>query len=116
MYGSLQNRMQENHVAATPEVGMGATILAYTDRYAGTVVRVYPNGAFVVQEDHAKRTDSNGMSESQTYEYSPNPNGAEHLFKRVSRGRAKGQYRENGRMQGNGVMLGVRRKYNDFSF
>jgi len=109
--------MQENTVAPTPEVGMGATILAYTDRYAGTVVSVNPkNGAFVVREDHAQRVDQNGMSESQTYAYSPNPDGTEYVFKRVSHGRLKGQYRENGRSRGNGVRLGVRRKYNDFSF
>lgn len=117
MYGSLVNRIQESTQAPTPEVGMGATVLGYSDRYAGTIVRVDPkNGAFWVRQDNAKRVDGNGMSESQTYEYSPNPEGREFLFKRVTRGKLKGQYREDGRSQGNGVLIGQRRQYYDFTF
>ena len=29
----------------------------------------------VVQQDHAKRKDNNGMSDCQSYEYTPNPDG-----------------------------------------
>ena len=74
--GSMINHLSGNANYPTPEVGMGATILMWSDRYATTIIEVSENGKqVVVQEDHAKRTDSNGMSDSQTYEYSPNPEG-----------------------------------------
>ena len=63
-------------------IGNGATIYYWSDRHGGTLIDVITrkNGRrfIVVQEDHAKRTDSNGFSESQTYEFTPNPQGAKH--------------------------------------
>ena len=58
------------------QVGDGVTINMWSDRHAGTVVFVSKSGREVhVQQDNAKRTDKNGMSESQSYEYERNPNG-----------------------------------------
>lgn len=110
-----------------PEVGMGATILAYTDRYAGTIIDVKEiNGGWdiVIQEDKAKRTDSNGMSEMQTYEYSPDPKAPTYNYRFESAKPEKGwrptYTKANGRVcfiqGGNGLRIGERRKYNDFSF
>ena len=45
-----------------PTVGMGATILHWTDRTAGTIVEV-GDGYFVVQADHAICTDELGRSD-----------------------------------------------------
>ena len=60
-------------------IGNGATIYYWSDRHGGTLIDVITrkNGRrfIVVQEDHAKRTDRNGFSESQTYEFTPNPEG-----------------------------------------
>jgi hypothetical protein len=95
---------------------MGATVLGWTDRYAGTIVDVGLDGSFTVQEDKAIRTDKNGMSESQEYEYERNLNGRRFLFRAVRRGKAKGQLREGGKANGSGVLIGDRRKYHDFSF
>ena len=85
---------------------MGATILMWTDRYAGTVIRVTPTQIHV-QEDKATRTDKNGMSESQDYEYAPNPQGRVWIFRKTKRG-----YRANGA----GLLLDSREAYHDYSF
>tara|TARA_E500000318_G_scaffold44839_1_gene42381 strand:- start:401 stop:865 length:465 start_codon:yes stop_codon:yes gene_type:complete len=63
-------------------IGNGATIYYWSDRHGGTLIDVITrkNGRrfIVVQVDHAKRTDRNGFSESQTYEFTPNPEGRKH--------------------------------------
>lgn len=94
-----------------PKVGMGATILMWTDRHAGTIGWVSASGAkIVVQEDKATRVDKNGMSDSQEYAYEPDPDGRTWVFTR----RRDGKYREKGGRTG--LLLGHRRKYHDFSF
>lgn len=117
--GSLVNHLYSRSAPRTPRtpvVGEGATILGWTDRHAGTVIEVRADGSFTVQEDTVQRVDSNGMSEMQTYEYTPNPAGLTHDFAPVKRGKAKGQLRERGSKDGNGVVLGRRDHYHDFSF
>jgi len=99
-----------------PCVGMGATILAWTDRYAGTIISVGLNGSLVVQEDRATRVDGNGMSEAQEYAFDRDLNGRIYDFQPVQRGKAKGQLREGGKKDGYAVLVGDRRKYHDFSF
>lgn len=94
-----------------PVVGMGATVLMWTDRCAGTIGWVSASGhKLVVQEDAATRTDANGMSDSQEYAYAPDPDGKTWVFTR----RRDGKYREKGGRTGLG--LGYRRKFHDFSF
>lgn len=64
----------------------------------------------VLQEDTATRTDNNGMSESQSYEYTPNPNGQIFFATLRKDGRWRiSKVNEN-------VTLNVRRKYHDYSF
>lgn len=112
--GSLVNHLMSGHVGGpVPVVGMGATILCWTDRHAATVVKVSPSGKTVwVQEDTATRTDSNGMSEVQTYEYTANPAAPLKAFRLGKHG-----WREAGSGgKGNALALGVRRSYHDFSF
>ena len=79
-YGSLQNLIAGSNPELIPTVGMGATEICWTDRNPFTVVEVKTNskGAvveLVVQSDDYKRTDNYGMSESQRYEFTPNPEG-----------------------------------------
>jgi len=96
-----------------PKVGDGATIIMYTDRHAATVVAV--NGKTVkIQRDTATRTDSNGMSESQSYSYAPNIEAQVETFTL----RATGRYVRQGDDENNGTKLtiGLRRTYHDFSF
>lgn len=53
---------------------MGATINYNTDRKPSAVVEVSKSGKRAkIQEDKAKHIDKNEQSESQKYEYSPNP-------------------------------------------
>lgn len=83
--GSVVNHLLAGADPTPPEVGAGATICHWTDRTACTVIAI-DRGVVVVREDHAKRTDSNGMSEVQAYEFSPNPDGRVWHFKRNKRG------------------------------
>lgn len=68
--GSMMNLLMGNN-NSIPVVGKGATICLYSDRHAYQVMKVSANGKHIImQACNAKRTDSNGMSESQTYDYS----------------------------------------------
>lgn len=120
--GSLVNHLHSRSVKGQPEpeVGMGATILCYTDRRAATVV-AWDGKILTVCEDHAKRVDGNGMSESQRYEFSPNPNGYESNFRKNKNGMWEEVVRnpETGRWNktgGYGLLIGRRDHYRDFSF
>lgn len=94
-----------------PEVGMGVTVSVGSDRYPGTVIQVTQNGRRVVfQYDLYKRIDSNGMSESQTYEFSSDPNGRTE----IATLRKDGRYRITGSKTP--VHIGSRSAYYDFSF
>lgn len=100
---------------ALPEVGKGATICYLSDRHAATIIKVSANGKEVtIRQDHARRTDSNGMSEIQEYEYTPNENGPESIFTL----RKNGRYVKLGESMNNGlgIKIGVRREYHDYCF
>lgn len=92
-------------------VGMGATIQYHSDRDPATIIEVSPSGKrIVIQEDSVVRTDNNGMSECQTYEYHCNPEGTVH----IATLRKDGSFRLTGGKTL--VSVGERRKYYDFSF
>lgn len=110
VFGSLNNRLMENVKPPVPTVGMGGTILMYSDRHAVTVVEVLSPKRIVVQEDTARRTDKNGMSECQDYEYSPNPNAPRIEFSL----RKDGRWRQS--KTTTVLMLGERDSYHDYSF
>jgi len=105
--------------APQPEIGMGCTILMWTDRTPGTIVglRTFKTGknagkvsAVLVQEDNASRIDTNGMSESQSYTFTPNPEAPVLIFKAGRN--AGGVFRGDvGRLR-----IGERGKYHDFGF
>lgn len=124
--GSLVNHLFARGVKGqpTPEVGMGATLLSYTDRHAATIcsVETIRGTLYIsVQEDNAVRTDSNGMSESQEYTYTPNPDGYVKTFRLGKKGMWEAVYKnpETGRWnvsQVGGLRIGSRETYHDFSF
>ena len=107
-----------------PVVGMGATILHWTDRDAGTITKVFAIGkdlAIEVQQDKATRTDTNGMSEMQTYAYEADPNGARSTWRFKAGAWKQVRYSEDTKRwrlveAGGGLQIGVRRAYHDFSF
>jgi hypothetical protein len=111
-HGSLHNTLYDRATGdVTPVVGMGATRIFWSDRHAATIIAVSRTGHKVtVQDDTATRTDKNGMSDAQSYDYAPNPNGPTAVYTR----RKDGTYRERG---GQGrLLINVRFHYHDFSF
>lgn len=121
--GSLMNHLYSRMVVGEPMpyVGMGATLLSWTDRDPATIVEVnLAKKYIVVQRDEAVRVDSNGMSESQEYEFTPNPNAPRMIYKKNRKGIWKRhEFNERGRLvlaHGQGLRIGERDKYYDFSF
>ena len=119
MQGSLTNRLMERAAPIVPAVGMGATVIMYTDRHACTVVQVAYSATgqpkwVAVQHDRATRSDTNGMSDSQSYTYAPDPAGLMEIFTL----RKSGKYVRKGDSMGNGtvLVLGVRDSHHDYSF
>ena len=126
--GSVFNHIDSRAVRGEPApyVGMGATILHWTDRSAATIIKVEViRGVTYVttQDDKAIRTDKNGMSESQEYSYSPDPTGCIRVFKKHPKtnfwkfcvlNSETGRYVQQ--KHGSGLKIGVREEYYDFSF
>lgn len=116
MRGSLLNRLFEGMEGRpAPIVGMGATVMYHTDRAAVTVVFVNEAGTRIeTTRDTCKRTDNNGMSECQAYEYTSN----------MGAGRSSWTLRKDGSWVragdpirgGQRVCLGSRDEYHDYSF
>lgn len=123
--GSLINHLHSRAVIGQPEPkpGMGVTYLSWTDRYPGTIFRVFKVGKTTYIETRAdsyKRVDKNGMSEDQDYEFKTEVNGARYFF-RIGRKGTWEQARQNeaGRWVksgGYGLRIGDRGAYHDFSF
>ncbi len=118
--GSLVNYMYGGKQDTNPEIGMGCTILMWSDRHAATIIGI-KNKIIKVQRDIATRTDKNGMSESQDYDYQEDPNGSIYFFKQDKDGSFR-EVRENimtGRYNyanGTRLLVGIREEYYDFSF
>jgi hypothetical protein len=93
-----------------PMPGMPCTIIHYSDRSPATVIRVSSSGKTCwIRPCKAVRTDNNGMSEMQQYDYHEVPEAKLiRVFKRKC-----GQWFTTG---GEKVGLGRREKYHDFSF
>ena len=114
MYGSVQNRIMENVKTIKPEVGMGATECLWSDRNPFVIVEVKDDRHIVVRALDWKRIDSNGMSESQEYEYTSNENNATKQLFLTKQG--KWREREGRRLVGNGWYIGSAERYYDFTF
>ena len=104
---SLVNHMLASVNQPRAKVGDGATICMWTDRKACTIVKV-TSSQIHVQEDISTRSDNNGMSENQHYDYMPNTRAPVIIFRKCSRG-----YKSN---QGSFLHVGSRNSYHDYSF
>lgn len=118
---SFVNHLYSAAKSPEPVVGMPATILSWTDRRPATVVEVNSKKRYiVVQEDNARRIDNNGMSESQEYEYTPNPEANRQVFRKMKDGswlrHVINPATNRLVKRSGGLMLGRREKYHDFSF
>ena len=104
--------------APQPEVGMGATVLMWSDRHACTIIEVthYKTGPLAgqvktvtAQRDQAVRIDNNGMSDAQSYVFLPDPNGSIGTF---THKRKTGRYERAGWT----LAIGYRDEFYDLSF
>lgn len=100
---SLVNHLHARGVIGQPEptVGMGVTLLKWTDRDAGTIQAVYTkSGATFVEvtQDDAELVDRSTRSESQDWRFTPCPNAHRLTFKR----------------QPDGIWQEMQRKFLDF--
>lgn len=125
--GSLINHLHSRAVIGqpAPEIGMGATLLGWTDRHAATITCVVTqDGKLVrigVKQDIATRIDRNGMSESQEYSYTENPDAYTQYFRLNKRGMWEGtrlnpDTKRWVKSEGCGLRIGERDEYYDFSF
>lgn len=114
-YGSLNNRISERAKNPVPVVGMGATEYCWSDRHAYEIIEVKDARHITVRAYDCRRTDNNGMSECQDYEYVSNPDGEIcHLFLTQ-----KGVWRErygNRKLGCNRWGIGHAEEYYDYSF
>lgn len=119
---SLVNHMYSRMTIGAPEpiVGMGVTMLLWTDRQAGTIVEVNAKKRYIaVTEDSTKRIDNNGISESQKYEYNAVMDGYRNYYRKDRKNQwRRCFYKENGRLVfgSGGLIIGHRESYYDFSF
>lgn len=112
--GSFINNLMQDSKHATPEVGMGVTMLSWTDRHPATIIEVSKSGKKItIQEDSWTRTDNNGMSDAQSYTFERDPNGytAEYSLRKNGRWVAVGSPQN-----GSSLLVGHRSKYYDYSF
>lgn len=92
----------------TTTVGMGATVVLYTDRHACTVVGISKSGKRVtLRRDQVTRLDARGRSESQSYRFAADPTGQVSTARLTKRGWSSG---------GCKVLIGVREEYYDPNF
>lgn len=125
---SLINEIYSRSVKGEPEpqVGMGATMLAYSDRYAGTIAEVRKSGKeVVVQQDHVLIVGGSIFDGSAVYEYKRNPTACGYVFRKDSKGFWRQCYREPGtdnrvlmhrKGSGFGLYIGRREEYRDPHF
>ncbi len=118
---SLTNHILSRAVIGQPEpaIGMGATLLAWTDRHAATI-KVVNGDLITVQEDTALRISGSTQDGSAAYEYAANPTGAVYVFKKQKNGTwAEVRLSEKNRWVktgGYGLRVGSREEYRDPSF
>ena len=111
--GSLMNHLYSGSRMESPVVGMGCTRLCWTDRHAATIVEVSKTGKRVgIVEDIATRSDAGGMSDCQSYEYSPGTGSPTYYTLRKN----GAWVREGDSMKGERLAIGLRNTYHDFSF
>lgn len=114
VFGNLMNRIAEGAKMPEPQVGMGCTINMHSDRHAATIVKVISKTRVQVQEDKAKLVSGSRQSESQEYEYTPNPKAEVRTFSK----RKNGLWIESkdGRSMGTSLTIGEREEYYDPGF
>lgn len=104
--GNVESWMMATSTQPAPKIGDGATVILWTDRYAGTIIKI-TRCQIHVQRDIPVRQDERGMSESQDYTYTADPKGQVYVFRKTKRGYKCGSF---------GLAIGVRDEYYDYCF
>ena len=116
--GSMINSIYGASRSPTPEVGMGVTVLYWTDRGAATVNEVVNEKTIRVVGDKSIRIDSNGMSDAQNYRYERGERygipgaGVVYTLRKNGRWVRRGDTMNGGQS----IALGYRDTYHDYSF
>ena len=124
--GSLVNHIYSRSTKGQPEptVGMGVTILHWSDRSTGTIVEVFKiknDWAIAVTGDDYKIVSGSTQDGSAEYEYISRMDSPHRSYWRFTE-KGWGQVRKNedtGRwlnIKGNGLIIGKRDRYYDPSF
>ena len=124
--GSVMNHLASRATIGQPEptVGMGATILMWTDRGAATITSVFKIGKttyLTVQRDREVRISGSVQDGSADYEFQRNPNGSTTTYRQARDGGWQkvdinpdtGRYVAT---RGAGLRIGERDEYRDPSF
>jgi hypothetical protein len=91
------------------KVGAPVTMVAYSDRDPGTIMKVCKRYV-LVRQDRAVRMDKNGMSESQDYRFVAGSSDPAFWVRYDLR--ADGKYHN----RGGHLVIGIRKSYVDYSF
>ena len=124
MYGSLINRVSENYGQkeyADVKIGEGVTEFLYSDRKPYSVVEKMDKGVLRITQDTATRTDTKGMSDTQSYDYETNwdeegillKKGRDGSWSMVVINQETGRFKK---VNYGKFSIGSREKYHDFSF
>lgn len=125
--GSLVNHVLSGAKRVEPELGMGATLLSWSDRDAATVVDIVRDGngklkRFATTQDEAHVTSGSGHDGSAVYGYVTRADGARSWWMPNRKGDGYDQIRHSsatGRWQkvhSGRIVLGRRETYRDPSF
>lgn len=128
--GSVINHLLARGTIGQPEVkvGMGATILCWTDRHAATIFRVFEHKGMVAVEtrdDDAKVIKGSGHDGSAEYEFKVNVSGYRRYFVLKEAWRECGvvslpeqplKLKLGTKGSGHGLRIGSRDAYHDPSF
>jgi hypothetical protein len=137
---SLINHLQSRAVIGQPEptIGMGVTLLSWTDRNAGTIVAIEKDkqGRVMIHvtEDDSRVISGSSFDGSADYAYTPRPDGHRYTFRRNDDGMWQEVYQkvldydDDGNVAkrstrwskvsggGKGLRIGERETYRDPSF
>lgn len=122
-YGSLTNRVEENQKFVKEiTVGEGVTEYLWSDRKPYEVTKVIDQTHIFIRPMDYKRTDNNGMSECQDYEYFSNESYKEIELKfkynhwyRVERW-TDPDGKKRWKSEKMNISIGVMERYYDYSF